>query len=115
MPINEEEDQFALLAASHSRKFSDNEYLGPVDLNNQTHDDDPTLMDKHKQATNTLHNDKGETASKGSEVDQRSTKVLSTSPSQPIYPEGTTVRSLCKGKKKISIVDKVILTGSCLL
>ena len=32
-----------------------------------------------------------------------------------MYPEGTKVRSLYKGKKKISIVDKIILTGSGLL
>ena len=81
MPVNEEEDQFALLAASYSTKFSNNEYLGPVDLNNQTNNDNLTIMDNHSETTSTLHNDKGETASKGSEVDQQSTKNLSISPS----------------------------------
>ena len=111
MPVNEGEDQFAFLVSSHLKSLSDNEHLGPVDLSNQTHDDDPALMNKHEGGTSNLQNDKGKTASKGSEVDQQSTKVLSTSPFKPIYPEGSTVRALHKGKKKICVVDKVILTG----
>ena len=111
MPVNEGEDQFAFLVSSHLKSFSDNEHLGPVDLSNQTHNDDPTLMNKHEGGTSNLKNDKGKTASKGSEVDQQSTKVLSTSPFKPIYPEGSTVRALQKGEKKICVVDKVILTG----
>ena len=77
MPINEEEDQFALLAASHSTQFSDNEYLGPVDLNNQTHDDGPTFMDKYKQASKEIQEEWAEEGQVWNEESERLTNEMS--------------------------------------
>ena len=55
------------------------------------------------------------TASKGTELDQKSIKVLPNSPFEPIFPEGMIVRATAKGKKQMYIADKIILTGSGLL
>ena len=45
---------------------------------------------------------KGAPVSKGTEVDQQSTKVFPTSPFEPIFPEDITVRATAKRKKKKS-------------
>ena len=55
------------------------------------------------------------TASKGTEVDKQSTKVLPIPAIEPIFPEGATIRATSKGKKRICVVDKIILTGSGVL
>ena len=112
MLVNEGKIQFEVFLATHSEKFSDNEYHGPVDLSNQIHDDDSAPTSKHKCSPHTIYDDKRKTASKGTEINQQSTKVPSTSPFQPTFSEGTTVRLTVKGKKRKFIIGKILLAAS---
>ena len=84
MPVNEDEDQFEVVLATHSDKSCDNEHDGSSllqeDLNSQSHEDDPALV--------YINNVKTMTARKGTEVDQQSTKVLPTSLVNPYFLKG---------------------------
>ena len=88
---------------------------GPVDLSYQIFEDDPALMNKTEGVPHTTRYNKGKTESKGTEVDKQFAELIPISPSKSIFPEGTTVRVIVKGEKRICIVDKVILRVSGLL